>query len=137
MLSPEQAATLDPDRRWNVELTQRGASEDSPVATCFGGDPVEGQPASQQRVIQVLSSSGKKAPSALHEATAYTTTEEASQAFAVASRTIGGCAVVGSYIESGRVVSGLGDQATAIVAKVAEARTWCRTTWCSAAAAGY
>ena len=119
MLSPEQAATLDPDRRWNVELTQRGASEDSPVATCFGGDPVEGQPASQQRVIQVLSSSGKKAPSALHEATAYTTTEEASQAFAVASRTIGGCAVVGSYIESGRVVSGLGDQATAIVAKVA------------------
>ena len=42
MLSADQAATLDPDRKWNVELTQRGASEDSPVATCFGGDPVEG-----------------------------------------------------------------------------------------------
>ena len=59
MLSPEQAATLDPDRTWNVELTQRGASEDAPVAACFGGDPVEGQPASQQRIMQVLSSSGK------------------------------------------------------------------------------
>ena len=32
MLSADQAATLDPDRKWNVELTQRGASEDSPVS---------------------------------------------------------------------------------------------------------
>ena len=109
-----------PTAAWKVELTQRGASEDAPVAACFGGDPLEGQPASQQKIIQVLSSSGKKAPSALHEATAYATPEEASQAFAVASRTIGGCDVVGSYIESGRVVSGLGDQATAIVAVVVD-----------------
>ena len=122
MLSPDQAELLDRQRSWNVELTQRGASEEAPVAACFGGDPVEGQPASQQKIIQVLSSSGKKAPSALHEATAYATTDDASQAFAVASRTMGGCAVVGSYIESGRVVNGLGDQATAIVARVADGK---------------
>ena len=122
MLSPEQADVLDPDRSWKVELTQRGASEDSPVPTCFGGDPIEGQPASQQKIIQVLSSSGKKPPSALHEATAYATPEEAIQAFGAVSRTLGGCAVVGSYLESGRVVTGLGDQATAVVAQVSDGK---------------
>jgi hypothetical protein len=120
MLSTEQADALDPDRSWEVALTQRGASEDAPIPACFSGDPVEGQPASQQKIIQVLSSSGKKAPSALHEATAYATPEEAIQAFGAVSRALGGCAVVGSYIESGRVVSGLGDQATAIVAQVSD-----------------
>ena len=104
MLSAEQAKKLDADRTWKVEVTQRGASEDAPVAACFGGDAVEGQPVPQQKILQVLSSSGKQPPSALHEATAYNTPEEAVQAFAVASRTLGGCATPGSYIAGGRVI---------------------------------
>ena len=120
MLSAEQAKKLDADRTWKVEVTQRGASEDAPVAACFGGDAVEGQPVPQQKILQVLSSSGKQSPSALHEATAYNTPEEAVQAFAVASRTLGGCATPGSYIAGGRVIKGLGDQAAGVMVKVVD-----------------
>ena len=66
---------------------------------------------SQQKILRVLSSSGKSAPSALHEATAYATPEEAAQAFAVASRTLGTCPAAGAWIASGRVVRGVGEQA--------------------------
>ena len=62
MLSPDAGSgKLDADRTWKVELTQRGASEDAPVAACFGGDAVEGQPVPQQKILQVLSSSGQRA----------------------------------------------------------------------------
>jgi len=120
MLSPGQASKIDPDRTWAIELTQRGASKDAPTAACLGGDAVEEQPPGQQKILQVLSSSGQRPPSALHEATAYSTPEEAVQAFAVASRTLGGCATPGSYIASGRVITGLGDQAVGVVAKVVD-----------------
>jgi hypothetical protein len=120
MLSPGQAGKIDPDRTWTIEHTQRGASKDAPTAACFGGDPAEGQPPPQQKILQVLASSGQRPPRALHEATAYSTPEEAVQAFAVASRTLGGCATPGSYIASGRVISGLGDQAVGVVAKVVD-----------------
>jgi hypothetical protein len=63
----------------------------------------------------VLNSSGKKAPVALHEAMAYNTADEAVQAYTNASTTIGGCAVTGSYIESGHTVSGVGNQAAGVV----------------------
>jgi hypothetical protein len=115
MLSPSQAKALDRDRTWKVTSTERSPSEDAPAAACFGGEPLEGQPTPQQRILRVLTSGGKKAPVALHEATAYSSADEAIQAFAIASKTLGGCAVTGSYIESGHSVSGVGDQATGVV----------------------
>jgi hypothetical protein len=116
MLNPAQAEILDRDRTWKVVPTQPDANdEDAPTAACFGDEPPEGQPAPQQKILRVLSSSGKKAPSALHEATAYNTLEDAGQAYMIASKTLGSCAVVGSYIKSGHVVNGVGTRAVGVV----------------------
>jgi hypothetical protein len=116
MLNPDQAKVIDRDRTWKIGLTQHPPSEDAPTAACFTGGPLEGQPTPQQKVLRVLEAgSGKKAATALHEATAYSSSDEATQAYAIASKTLGGCAVTGSYIESGRAVSGVGDQAVGVV----------------------
>jgi hypothetical protein len=115
MLDPGQAKGLDRDRTWKVELTERSPSEDSPTAACFGGAQLDGQPTPQQKILRVLSSNGKKPPSALHEATAYSSPEDAAQAYAVASKTLGSCEVTGFYIESGHIVSGVGNQAAGVV----------------------
>jgi hypothetical protein len=115
MLNPSQAEILDRNRTWQVESTQPSPSEDGPTAACFGGAPAEGQPTPQQKILRVLNGGGKNAPKALHEATAYSTSGEASQAYAVASKTLGGCAVTGSYIQSGQAVNGVGDQAVGVV----------------------
>jgi hypothetical protein len=116
MLNPAQAEILDRDRTWKVVPPEPGANDEhAPTAACFGDEPPEGQPSPQQKIIRVLGSSGKKAPSALHEATAYNTVEEASQAYMIASKTLGGCEIVGSYIKSGHVVNGVGKQAVGVV----------------------
>ena len=118
MLNPGQADILDRDRTWKVESTQPNPSEDAPTAACFGGEPLEGQPTPQQKILRVLNSGGKNAPIALHEATAYGSLEEAAQAYVIASKTLGGCAVTGSYIKSGHAVSGVGNQAVGVVVMV-------------------
>lgn len=123
MLSPGQAKRLDPKRTWKVELTQRGASEDSPVAACFGSELEAGQPVSQQKILRILSSSGKSAPSVLHEATAYATKEEAGVAFSVAAQTLGTCPAAGAWIAAGRVVRGVGDQSASGVISVIDGKT--------------
>ncbi|HEV2929965.1 MAG TPA: hypothetical protein VGW74_14830, partial [Propionibacteriaceae bacterium] len=91
MLSATQAKRIDPKPTWKVAKNQRGASPDAPTAACFGAEPEDGQPVPQQKILRVLSSNAKSSPSALHEATAYATPEEAVQAFAVAARTLGSC----------------------------------------------
>jgi hypothetical protein len=115
MLNPDQAKALDRDRTWKVTSTERNPSEDALVAACFSGEPLVGQPTPQQKLLRVLDGGGKKAPVALHEATAYSTADEAIQAYTLASKTLGGCAVTGSYIESGRTVGGVGNEATGVV----------------------
>ena len=115
LLNPDQAGTLDSKRTWKVERTQRGPSDDTPVPACFGGDPVEGEPIAETEVAQLLSSSGKSAPVALHQASSYATPEAATQAFLVAAKTLGSCPTAGSYIASGRTVSGVGDQSVGVV----------------------
>ena len=84
LLSAAQAKPLDPKRTWKETLTQWGASEDAPVPACFVVEPPNGQPVSQQKILRVLSSNGKSAPSALHDVTAYASPEEAVQAYAAA-----------------------------------------------------
>jgi hypothetical protein len=116
MLSVGQAKSLAPDRKWKVVTTQRGAKPDGPTAACFGGEPPEGRPTPQQEIVRVLEGSGgKSGPKALHNATAYGSPAEASQAYVVASKTVGSCAVAGFYIESGRSISKVGDQALGVV----------------------
>jgi hypothetical protein len=116
MLSVGQAKSLAPDRKWKVVTTQRGAKPDGPTAACFGGEPPEGRPTPQQEIVRVLEGSGgKSGPKALHNATAYGSAAEASQAYVVASKTVGSCAVAGFYIESGRSISKVGDQALGVV----------------------
>lgn len=107
-------------REWKVARTDQAPTEDAPQAACFTPDPVEGQPVAQQQVLRLLSSSGKDAPGLLHQASAYATPEDAAQAYAIAAKTLGTCAVTGSYIVAGRSVSGLGDQAGGVVVGTVE-----------------
>jgi hypothetical protein len=122
MLNPSQAKALDQDRSWKVVTTQGDAGDNSQTAACFSGEPLEGQPTPQQEFVRVLKSTGKNAPVALHAATAYKSPEDAIQAYAVASKTLGGCAVAGSYIEAGHLVSGIGDQAVGVVVKAVQGK---------------
>jgi hypothetical protein len=115
MLSPRQADLLVRDRTWKVELTEPNPSQDAPTAACFGGEPLEGQPPPQQKILRVLNGGGKNAPRALHEATAYNSPDEAALAYSIASKTLGTCAVTGFYIQSGHAVSGVGNQAVGVV----------------------
>lgn len=115
VLSPTDAKIVAPSRTWTVASTDEGTAKDAPQAACFGTDAVEGQPTPQQKIQRLLSSNGKNPPGLLHQATAYASTEEAGQAYAIATRTLGGCAVVGSYIVEGRTVTGVGDQAVGVV----------------------
>jgi hypothetical protein len=111
---------------WKVSLTQRPPAADAPTAACFSEKPAEGQPIAQQQVVQLLSGSGKSAPSALHQAAAYASPEDAAQAYAVAAKTLGGCASPGAYISEGSIVTDLGDQSTGLVANVVTAG---KTQW--------
>jgi hypothetical protein len=122
MLSPAQAKVIDSHRSWKVALTQPNTTENEPTAACFGGEPVQGQPTPQQKILRVLQSSGKQPALALHEATAYNSPEEAIQAYTVASKTLGGCEVAGSYIASGSSVTLVGNQSLGVIVKVKDGK---------------
>ncbi|GAA1434734.1 hypothetical protein GCM10009616_29810 [Microlunatus lacustris] len=117
LLDPTSAAQISRGT-WTVALTQRPPAEDAPLAACFSAEPAEGEPTAQQDVVRLLSGSGEDAPSALHRASAFRSPEEAAQAYAVAARTLGGCASPGAHIASGATVTGLGDQSAGVVAQV-------------------
>ncbi len=121
MIDAQMAKQIDPARTWQVASTQRGLDSNSPRAACFATDPVDGQPDAQQTIQRLLSSSGKNPPALLHQAEAYGTPEDAAQAYVAISKALGTCAVVGAWIDSGRTVSGLGDQSAAAVVAVTDA----------------
>ncbi|MDN5804269.1 MAG: hypothetical protein L0H26_06750 [Microlunatus sp.] len=123
MLSPDDAGRIDKKRTWKVALTQRGSSPDSPHPACLAADAVDGAPSPQQTVLRLLSSSGSNSPAALQQATAYNTPEEAAQAYAFASRTIGDCAMSGGWIYQGHQVDGVGDQAVGVTIQVVDGDT--------------
>ncbi|MET1006690.1 MAG: hypothetical protein ABWX96_14160 [Propionibacteriaceae bacterium] len=118
MLTAAQARAVDSSRTWKVALTQRGVDDTSRQPACLDAESLAGQPPSQQTVLRLLSSSGKGAPGILHQADAYATPEEATQAYALSAKALGGCAMTGAYIDSGHLVSGLGDQAVGVVLNV-------------------
>lgn len=124
MLSPAQAETLDKKRTWEVALTQRGTSTDSANhAACLSAETTEGAPVPQQTVLRVLSSSGSDAPAALHQATLYSSPEEAAQAYADSSRALGDCATSGAWIYQGHTVGGVGDQAVGVTIQVLDGKS--------------
>lgn len=117
LLDPTSAAQIARGT-WTVALTQRPPAEDAPLAACFSSEPAEGEPTARQDVVRLLSGPGEDPPSALHRASAYRSPEEAAQAYAVAARTLGGCASPGAHIASGATITGLGDQSTGVLAQV-------------------
>ena len=126
MLSATQAKKIAADRTWKVALTQRGVDTSSPQPACLDATSLEGQPPSQQTVLRLISSTGGSAPGILHQADAYATPEEAAQAYALASKALGGCLMNGAWTQSGGVVTGLGDQA---VGEVLQVVTGSKTEW--------
>ena len=84
---------------------------------------MEGQPIPSQSVLRVLNSTGKNPPAVLQQADAYASPEEAAQAYAVAARTLGGCTMAATYIDSGAMVTGLGDSIARLVLNVADGNT--------------
>lgn len=120
MINDQNARQIDPDRSWQVASTQRGLDANSPRPACFASDAAEGQPDAQQTIQRLLASTGKDAPAVLHQAESYPTPEEAAQAYAVVAKTLGTCAVVSAFIDSGRTVTGLGDQATGAIVVISE-----------------
>lgn len=117
LLTPEAAQPISAKRIWTVQATVRGDSEDAPGAACLGTAPLEGAPAPAQKVLRTLTANGKGPMGALHLAQAYASAADAQQAFAVTAKALGTCAITGNYLESGRVVSGLGDEATGSLIK--------------------
>jgi hypothetical protein len=113
MINAKDAKLVDSTRTWKVASTEHGRTENSPAPKCLGGNPVEGQPTPQQTVIRQLSS-GKPLPAILHVADAYASLGDATQAYAIASKALGGCIEQGGWIESGRTMSGVGDQSAGL-----------------------
>ena len=113
MLTPQGAQGIDGRRTWTVAGTVRGPVPDGSGPACLGSDPLEGAPTAQQTITRTLTSSGSNAPGALHIASAYATAEDATQAFAVTSRTLGTCALTGDWLFTGRTLQGVGDESAA------------------------
>ena len=115
LINAKDAKQVASRRTWKVAQTQRGASADSAKPACLGGDPDQDQPVSALTMLRLLSANGKEPPGVLHEASAFNSADEAGQAYAVAARSLGGCADAGGYVRSGSSVNGLGDQAVGLV----------------------
>ncbi|GAB2588076.1 hypothetical protein [Microlunatus antarcticus] len=114
MLSVEGAQLIAGNRTWTAGSTVRGPVPDGSGAACLGSDPLEGAPTAQQTITRTLTADGSGAQSAVHVAQAYASVEDATQAFATTSRALGSCAVAGDWLFTGRVVEGVGDEATAV-----------------------
>ncbi len=125
LLSPTQAEDIAAGT-WTVALTQQPPAVDAPIPACTSDEPVDGDPAAEQKAVRLLSDTGAGSPSALHQAALYATAEDAAQAYTVAARTLGGCATPGAYLYAGSTVTGLGDQSTGVVANVVTAG---KTQW--------
>jgi hypothetical protein len=118
MIKAADAKRIDQDRVWKVALNQRGTDEESAQPACLGGDPIEGSPPAAQTILRLVSANGKQPTGLLHEAQAFTSPEEAQQAYVVAAKTLGGCNQVGAYVRSGWNVRGLGDEALGVVVAI-------------------
>jgi hypothetical protein len=112
MLSPSLAKAVI-DQSWKVTADQPAGTPDSPVPACLA-EPQDDAPTPAEAQVRTLTTSDN-GPAALHLAAAYRSAELATESFALIAKSLGECNLKGSYISSARVISGLGDQATAIL----------------------
>ncbi|GAA2098176.1 hypothetical protein GCM10009841_11060 [Microlunatus panaciterrae] len=127
MLTAKDAKRIDGKRAWKVALTQKGRGDNAPQAACTPAQPAEGTPQPQQTILRTLASDGKDAPAVLHQADAYASADEATQAYTAMSQALGGCPMDFAHIESGAVVSNLGNQAVGVVVAISDGKTQFRT----------
>ncbi|MBO0812659.1 MAG: hypothetical protein J2P23_11530, partial [Microlunatus sp.] len=98
---------------WKIIADQPAGTGDSPVPACLG-QPQDDNPTPATAMIRTLGTSAN-GPTALHLSEAYRSSELASESFALIAKSLGECSVRGSYISSARTITGIGDQATAIL----------------------
>jgi len=112
MFSPQLAKTVV-NLPWQVTADQPAGGSDSPVPACLAG-PQDDSPTPSETMVRTLSTS-TNGPTALHLSEAYRTSELAAESFALVAKSLGGCNLKGSFIDAARVITGLGDQATAVL----------------------
>ncbi|QGN35160.1 hypothetical protein [Microlunatus sp. Gsoil 973] len=114
MLNPALAKSVI-DQRWKITADQPAGTPDSPVPACLA-EPQDDAPIPAEGVVRTLTTASN-GPTALHLAEAYKSAELATESFALIAKSLGECNLKGSYIASARVITGLGDQATAVLLK--------------------
>lgn len=123
LVNPEDAKPIDEKQDWKVTRTVTKVDETAPQAICLEA-AIEGLPTPREAMMQILGSGGKSGPAILHQATAYSSAEEAAQAYALIAKAVGNCTVdgVNAWLYSGRTVTGLGDQSLGVVIKVVDGK---------------
>lgn len=112
MFTPGLAAMVI-NQKWQITADQPAGTADSPVPACLA-DPQDDAPTPSQGMVRTLSTSSN-GPTALHLAEEYKSSELAAESFALIAKSLGECNLRGSYISSARVITGLGDQAGAVL----------------------
>lgn len=121
MMTPT-AAALIVRGNWEVVADQPAQGTHAPIPACLA-DETPDAPAPSRAMVRTLTS-GPGGPSVLHLARGYRSPELAAEAFGLVSRALGGCNLKGSYLAEGRTISGLGDQATAVVLENPTEHRW-------------
>ena len=124
LLTPAALADVDPVLSWTVDSSvsaspsPNGAPGVQSAVVCLDHDAVSALSGPQQAVVRALNGDGVDAPSVRHEALAFGTDLEALYAYEAASLAFGDCGQPDALIESGRLITGLGDAALGLVVVV-------------------
>ena len=115
MLTPEGARPIDGKRTWTAGTTVRGPVPDGSGAACLGSDPLEGAPTAQQTITRTLTANGSSTPR--RRCTSPRRTRRSTTRRRPSRRPAGRwgpARVTGDWLVTGRVVEGVGDEATAV-----------------------
>lgn len=116
MFTPALADTVI-KQNWTITADQPADTAGSPVPACLtdsSDKASDDMPTPTQSMIRTLSTSSN-GPTALHLVEDYKSAEPAEESFALVAKALGGCNLNGSYIASARVITGLGDEAAAVL----------------------
>lgn len=113
MLTPAQAALILPGTTWKVASDQSG-QETTTSAACLSPAAVQNAPNPQAIRSRTLTA-GAGGPMVLHQAQAFGTADESTVDYALLTKALGDCDLANSYLLSGSVITGLGDQSTGVV----------------------
>ena len=115
MASTVAGRQIDDSLDWQAEPVVAGPAD----LPCLGQSNRGSAPAPAQIRSRLVTVDGDDGPSLVHQAEAYSTVEDAEQAFAATARSLGGCAEPeGVHIVAAQQVPGLGDDAVGLVVQV-------------------